>query len=184
MPDTLRSEGRLRIWVGPPDAPGEPYRELGDAPLVIERVAGAGPAPQRRAPVVGVIALVNVALLAFASYVRSWPAVGTVGVALIALLWLVLYLGRDRASEETVRLALDRRLRGPEIDVAVEEVRGVGVGQGAAGSRTVWVATPRGRILVLESLSDLEAEAAADALREAVERRRGRAAPARSPSPA
>jgi len=166
--------GRLRIEFGDPDGPTGPDRAAGTG-LRIERVAGRGPKPQRRIPVVAIIGAINAALLAFAGYVRSWAAIGAVSLAMMALLWLVIWLGRDQGATGSVEVLIaDDELKGPDLSVALDQVSRVGVGEGGGSSHTVWVALSdpnpnrAGRSLLFDMLTEAEANAAASALREAI----------------
>ncbi|MFK7985890.1 MAG: hypothetical protein AB8I08_07640 [Sandaracinaceae bacterium] len=170
MDEGSQTVGRVSIELGPLASSAEPYRAAGLRPLRIRREAGASPA-RRPIPIIVVIGFVNVALSVLAGIVRSWPAIGAAVAALGALVWLATSVGKQIGGAKSVELELDEVLRGDEVELAVSELRKVGVGQGGGHTRTVWVSTRGGRQLLLEALSDEEAQAAAGALEDAIARR-------------
>jgi hypothetical protein len=127
-----------------------------------------------RSPLVGALGvLLSAGVIAFVS-VRSWPAVGVVGAALIGLGWLVL-LGSRRTVERTRVWVEDGQLRvvGSEGPLAfgAEDVEGFGVGE-EKPLATLFVRSKReGRVLLLVGLTADEAETAASRLAEALGRR-------------
>lgn len=170
MDDSSQTVGRVSIELGPLDSASEPYRDAGLRPLRIRREAGASPA-RRPVPIIMVIGFVNVALSVLAGIVRSWPAIGAAVAALGALVWLATSVGKEIGGAKSVELELDEVLRADELELPVSELRKVGVGQGGGHTRTVWVSIRNGRHLLLEALSDEEAQAAARALEDAIARR-------------
>ena len=170
--------GRIRIVSHAPAETSAAYRERGDATVVVERVGDGTPARQASPVVLGVIGILNLGLLSFAGYVRSWPAVGGVTVVFIAFLLFFLSVHKGvRLPRARVTIGEHLIARGQRYITA--QVSDVGVGVGDAASRTVWVRLPTGREAVLEELTEAEADAAAAAIREAIERRTREAAPAR-----
>jgi hypothetical protein len=149
------------------------YRSRWRGPLEIECVSA--PLEQRSPGVVSaLVAVLGLGLLGFAAYVRSGPAIGTVSLALLALAWLVFRSrGAGERENQVVRVDDDRLTVGgveEPVRVPVAEVERVGVGRDAASLRTLWVRlTSRGRVLLLSRLTENEAQAAAGALREALD---------------
>jgi hypothetical protein len=155
------------------------YRSRWRGPLEIECASAS---TERRAPgvVSALVAVLGLALLGFAAYVRSGPAIGTVSLALVALAWLVLRSrGEPVRRRQVIRVDDDRlTVRGADepIEVPVASVETVGVGLAEASLRSLWVRLPRrGRVLLLDRLTEEEAHCAADALRGALGQRHERA---------
>lgn len=163
--------GRIRIVSQAPAEASAAYRERGEATVVVERLGDGAPARRASPVVLAVIGILNVGLVGFAWYVRSWPAVGGVTVVLIAFVLFFLSVHRG-GRRPRAKVVVGDQLRARGLAARSVHVSDVGVGVGDTASRTVWVSLPSGRELVLEELTAAEANAAADAIREAIERRK------------
>lgn len=166
-----RRVGALTLREATPPEGDAPYRRRPDGPLEIERTRETA-AGARPGVVTLLIAILGFLLLLFAAYVRSGPAIGSVSFALVALAWLVLRSSRTEKRVERVHVDGERlRLEGVEepMSAPIDAVEEIGLGVGTAALRTLWVrVADRGRVMLLEDLTAPEADAAADALREAL----------------
>lgn len=163
--------GRIRIGAEAPADESAAYRERAEARVVVERLGDTAPPRQASPAVLGVIFILNLGLLSFAGYVRSWPAIG--GVAVVLISFALFFLSVHKlAPPPRAKVVVGDQLRARGVAARAAQVLDVGVGIGDAASRTVWVSLPTGRELVLDELTEAEANAAADAIREAIERRR------------
>ena len=167
--------GSVAIRRVAPSESASTYRARGEGKLEIERRAEGEASRPLPGPVTALIGVLSLLLLAFAAYARSYPAIGAVSFTLLALTAMVLRSSRRRVPpSERVEVGEGRLvLRGTTgaIDTSLADVRAIGVGRDAALQRTVWVALgATGRAMVLDGLSETEANACAEALREALAR--------------
>lgn len=174
--------GTLILRHAPPPEGDAPYRRRPDGPLEIERTRSEVPRP-RPGVISALVAVLGLGLLVFAAYVRSGPAIGAVSFALVALAWLVL---RSRVAVdrvERIRLAgeqLHVESGDEPMTVAVSDVARVDLGLDTASLRTVWAAVAgRGRVMLLDGLTEEEANAMIDALRDRLDRADVAPSPAR-----
>ena len=167
--------GGLVIWRGVP-ADGEPYRDLRDGDLEIRQGSGAiASAETGPGRMMLLVMILGGLLLTFAVVVRSIPAMATVGAALVALTWLVVYRKRRSVAAGRVVLGAEGiRIETPTERVVTElsDVQALGVGEDGA-LHTLWIQIrEHGRVLVFDGLEKDEARKAEGALTEAIERRR------------
>lgn len=167
--------GDLAIRRVVPAESSSTYRAWGAGKLEIERRAETDTSRPLPGPVTLLIGVLCALLLAFAAYARSYPAIGAVSFTLLALTVMVMRSSRRRPPpSDRLELGEGRLVaRGANamIDASLDDVRAVGMGRDAALQRTVWVSLGAGgRALLLDGLSEPEAEACAEALRDALAR--------------
>lgn len=140
-----------------------------DAAVEIDRARREVPPSRAQAVAILVALFLAVALATLATFTGSRPVLGVAPVPLIALV-VGAFLQYQRARAVSVRVdaeAITWRGAGKKR-VPKELVESVGIGNDG-GHRTVWLAVRGvGRLLVLEGLTDPEAELAAARLRAAV----------------
>lgn len=115
-------------------------------------------------------------LLFFAVFVRSIPAMASVGTALSALAWLVVRQRTLVIAPGCVvagPLSLRVETAGESLTAPLADIEAVGIGEGGPGRSTLFLqARERGRILIFDWLEADEAKAAKAALDEVLSRHR------------
>lgn len=167
--------GSVAIRRVAPSESSSTYRARGAGRLEIERHIEAEAHRPLPGPITLLIGVLSALLLAFAAYARSYPAIGAVSFTIVALAVMV-WLSSRRREPPRERLEVgEGRLvasgTSGAVDAPLADVREVGVGRDAALQRTVWISLAAGgRALLLDGLSEPEASACAEALRDALAR--------------